>query len=114
MDGVRSVSDLPLPPRVLDLLRRPNPCVMATLAADGRPATVATWYLLEPDGWYTPVSLQGRVEPITDDVGLQEIRRLSTHDLGSPYGDRTSPRVATRLQIERWHAWSSLREEQPG
>jgi PPOX class probable F420-dependent enzyme len=39
------------PPRtVLDLLAQPNPAVMATLAADGRPVTVATWYLLEPDG----------------------------------------------------------------
>src|SRR3954470_14327325 len=39
----------PLPPRVLELLRRPNPAVMATVAADGRPVTVATWYLLEDD-----------------------------------------------------------------
>lgn len=132
-----------MPPRVLDLLRRPNPCVMATLAADGRPVTVATWYLLEDDGavllgldatrarlkhlrrdprvsltvlaaddWYTHVSLQGRVGPITEDVGLQEIDRLSTHYTGSPYPDREHPRVAVRLQVERWHAWGSLREEQ--
>ena len=40
----------PLPQNVLDLLAKPNPAVMATLAADGRPVTVATWYLLEPDG----------------------------------------------------------------
>src|ERR1700755_1363853 len=39
----------PLPERVLDLLRQPNPAVMATVAADGRPVTVATWYLLEND-----------------------------------------------------------------
>jgi PPOX class probable F420-dependent enzyme len=39
----------PLPQNVLDLLARPNPAVMATLAADGRAVTVATWYLLEPD-----------------------------------------------------------------
>jgi PPOX class probable F420-dependent enzyme len=39
-----------LPDRVLELLRRPNPAVMATVAADGRPVTVATWYLLEDDG----------------------------------------------------------------
>jgi PPOX class probable F420-dependent enzyme len=32
------------------MLRRPNPAVMATVAADGRPVTVATWYLLEDDG----------------------------------------------------------------
>jgi PPOX class probable F420-dependent enzyme len=40
----------PLPERVVDLLRQPNPSVMATVAADGRPVTVATWYLFEDDG----------------------------------------------------------------
>lgn len=137
--------DTPLPPRVLDLLRRPNPAVMATLAADGRPVTVATWYLFEEDGrvllgldasrarlkhlrrdprvsltvlaaddWYTHVSLQGRVGPITEDVGLSEIDKLSTHYTGAAYPNRESPRVATRLEVERWHAWGSLRAEQPG
>lgn len=40
----------PMPDAVLELLARPNPAVMATIADDGRPVTVATWYLLEPDG----------------------------------------------------------------
>lgn len=40
----------PLPEPVLEMFRRPNPAVMATVAADGRPVTVATWYLLEDDG----------------------------------------------------------------
>jgi PPOX class probable F420-dependent enzyme len=44
------VPSSPVPQNVLDLLAKPNPAVMATLAADGRPVTVATWYLLEPDG----------------------------------------------------------------
>jgi PPOX class probable F420-dependent enzyme len=44
------VPPAPLPKHVLELLARPNPAVMASLAADGRPVTVATWYLLEPDG----------------------------------------------------------------
>lgn len=39
----------PMPDKLLDMLAQPNPAVMATLAADGRPVTVATWYLLEPD-----------------------------------------------------------------
>ena len=39
----------PMPERVVELLRLPNPAVMATVAADGRPVTVATWYLLEDD-----------------------------------------------------------------
>jgi PPOX class probable F420-dependent enzyme len=40
----------PLPQQVVDLLRLPNPAVMATVTADGRPVTVATWYLFEDDG----------------------------------------------------------------
>lgn len=40
----------PLPADVADLLRRPNPAVMATIHPDGHPVTVATWYLLEDDG----------------------------------------------------------------
>jgi PPOX class probable F420-dependent enzyme len=40
----------PLPSSLRELLSRPNPAVMATVAADGRPVTVATWYLLEDDG----------------------------------------------------------------
>jgi PPOX class probable F420-dependent enzyme len=42
--------ELPMPPDVRDLLARPNPAVMATVAADGRPVTVATWYLLQDEG----------------------------------------------------------------
>ncbi len=40
----------PMPDDVAALLARPNPAVMATVAADGRPVTVATWYLVEEDG----------------------------------------------------------------
>src|SRR4029450_13921395 len=108
----------PLPDRVVDFLRRPNPAVMATVAADGRPITVATWYLLEDDGrillgldakrarlkhmradprisltvlapdWYTHVSLQGRVVSIADDAGLRDIDRLAPHYSGDPYPHR--------------------------
>ena len=44
------MSKAPMPERVVDLLRLPNPAVMGTVAADDRPVTVATWYLLEDDG----------------------------------------------------------------
>ncbi|MBB2921791.1 TIGR03618 family F420-dependent PPOX class oxidoreductase [Cellulomonas cellasea] len=40
----------PLPDDVAALLARPNAAVMATVASDGRPVTVATWYLVEEDG----------------------------------------------------------------
>ena len=42
--------DSPMPEQLRELLARPNPAVMATVAADGRPVTVATWYLFEDDG----------------------------------------------------------------
>jgi PPOX class probable F420-dependent enzyme len=130
----------PLPDRVVALLRLPNPAVMATVAADGRPVTVATWYLLEDDGrillgldakrarlkhmrtdprialtvlardWYTHVSLQGRVVSITDDVGLRDIDRLARHYTGNPYGNRERPRVSAQVEIDRWHAWGELRD----
>lgn len=45
-----SVSDMPLPETALAFLRKPNPAVMATVTSDGRPVSVATWYLIEDDG----------------------------------------------------------------
>jgi PPOX class probable F420-dependent enzyme len=39
-----------LPAEICHFLEQPNPAVMGTLAKDGRPVTVATWYLLEPSG----------------------------------------------------------------
>ncbi|AKZ59679.1 hypothetical protein SAM23877_6634 [Streptomyces ambofaciens ATCC 23877] len=44
------MSKPPLPPEAVDLLRRPNPCVMATLRSDGAPVSTPTWYLWENDG----------------------------------------------------------------
>jgi PPOX class probable F420-dependent enzyme len=40
----------PFPDHVRALLEEPNPAVVATLRSDGQPVSVATWYLLEPDG----------------------------------------------------------------
>jgi len=39
-----------IPEAVREFLTRPQPAVMATVAKDGRPVSVPTWYLLEPDG----------------------------------------------------------------
>jgi PPOX class probable F420-dependent enzyme len=128
----------PLPPHIADFLKLPNPAVMATVAADGRPVTVATWYLLEDDGrvllgldatrarlkhlradprvaltvlaesWYSHVSLQGRAVSITDDVGLADIDRLSRHYGGEAYRNRTSPRVSVQVEIDHWHGWGDF------
>jgi hypothetical protein len=40
----------PLPDDVLELLRRPNPAVVAVQMPSGHPMSVATWYLVEDDG----------------------------------------------------------------
>jgi PPOX class probable F420-dependent enzyme len=40
----------PFPDHVRAMLEEPNPAVVATLRSDGQPVSVATWYLLEPDG----------------------------------------------------------------
>ncbi|BCJ49968.1 PPOX class F420-dependent enzyme [Actinoplanes sp. NBRC 14428] len=130
----------PLPPKLTAFLRRPLPAVMATVAADGRPVTVATWYLLEDDGrillgldakrarlkhlhadprvsltvlapdWYSHVSVQGRAVSIADDTDLKDIDRLARHYLGEPYANRERPRMTVQVEIDRWHAWGELSE----
>ncbi len=126
--------DLQLTPEVVDLLRRPNPAVMATPRSDGAPVTVATWYLwdngrillsldaerarlahlrrdprvsltvIDGENWYRHVSLQGTVT-LSDDPDLADIDRLSRHYGGSPYPNRERPRVTAWLGIERVHVW---------
>src|SRR5689334_22530860 len=128
--------DAPLPEKIRALLAQPNPAVMATVAADGRPVTVATWYLVEDDGtllldldagrarlnhlrrdprvsltalsgedWYTHISVQGHVVSIADDEDLRDIDRLARLYTGSPYRNRSRPRVSVHVEIDRWHAW---------
>ncbi|MEV7792090.1 PPOX class F420-dependent oxidoreductase [Streptomyces sp. NPDC087512] len=55
------MSKPPLPPEAVDLLRRPNPCVMATLRQDGAPVSTPTWYLWEDDGRVLISLDEGRV-----------------------------------------------------
>ncbi|MEQ4208958.1 PPOX class F420-dependent oxidoreductase [Actinopolymorpha sp. B9G3] len=39
----------PLSPDVIELLKQPNPAVMATVRPDGTPVSVATWYLWDEE-----------------------------------------------------------------
>ena len=124
-----------LPDDVRDLLAKPNPAVIATLAQDGRPVSVATWYLLDGDrilvnmdegrkrldhlrrdprvsltaldeaGWYTHVSVQGRVVEMADDVDLEGIDRIARHYTGAPYRTRDRKRVNAWIEIDTWHGW---------
>ena len=124
-----------LPPELDDLLRRPNPAVVATLRPDGSPHTVATWYLwdgrrvllnmdesrarlrfmrrdprvaltvLDGESWYRHVSLFGRVTELVDDGELADIDRLARHYTGEPFRDREHRRVSARVEVDSWHTW---------
>ena len=134
------MSKPPLPPEAQELLRRPNPCVMATLRSDGAPVSTATWYLWQDgrvlinldagrvrlrhlrrdprvtltvlaDGdWYTHVTLIGRVAEMYDDEDLADIDRLAEQYTGKPYPERSRPRVSAWVEVERWHGWGDFKD----
>ncbi|QJS99933.1 PPOX class F420-dependent oxidoreductase [Streptomyces asoensis] len=134
------MSKPPLPPEAVELLGRPNPCVMATLRSDGTPVSTPTWYVwedgrvlisldegrvrlqhlrrdprvtltvLDSDNWYTHVTLIGRVTELHEDAGLADIDRISTHYTGKPYPDRVRSRVSAWIEIDRWHGWGALKD----
>jgi PPOX class probable F420-dependent enzyme len=131
----------PMPPEVVELLERPNPAVITTLRSDGQPVSVATWYVMDGDrilvnmdegrkrldylradprvsvtvldeaGWYTHVSMQGRVVEISVDEGRAGIDRISRHYTGEPYSNRERGRVNAWIEVDRWHGWGALRDE---
>lgn len=123
----------PLPSAVADLLRRPNPAVVATTRQDGRPVSAAVWYLwdgeevllsmgvtsprrrqLERDGrlsltvldsatWYRQVTLHCDLIEVRDDPGFEAIDRLSEHYEGVPYPARDTAHAAARLRPVEWN-----------
>ena len=127
----------PLPDEVRELLAKPNPSVITTVRPDGQPVSVATWYLLDGDrilvnmdearkrleyidhdhrvtltaldeaGWYTHVSLQGRVVEVRDDPSLADIDRLAMHYTGKPYRNRERKRVSAWIEVDTWHGWGA-------
>lgn len=132
----------PLPAPVQELLREPNPSVMATVRQDGAPVTAPTWYLWE-DGqillnldearvrlrhlrqdprvsltvlagqdWYSHVTLVGRIVSITADEDLRDIDRIARHYTGEPYADRVRPRVSARMAVERWYGWGQFKDNE--
>jgi PPOX class probable F420-dependent enzyme len=134
------MSEPPVPPEADALLRRPNPCVMATLKSDGTPVSTPTWYrwhdgrvlisldesrvrlrhlrrdprvtltVLDGDDWYTHVTLIGRVTEMHDDEGLADIDSISRHYTGEPYPDRVRARVSAWIEVDRWHGWGALKD----
>jgi PPOX class probable F420-dependent enzyme len=134
------MSKPPLPPEAEALLCRPNPCVMATLRSDGTPVSTATWYawkdgrvlinldegrvrlkhlrrdprvtltVLADDNWYTHITLIGRVTEMYDDKDLADIDLLSRHYIGKPYPNRVRPRVSAWIEVDRWHGWGEMKD----
>jgi PPOX class probable F420-dependent enzyme len=124
-----------IPDDVVEMLKRPNPAVMATVRPDGSPVSVPTWYLwedgrillnldagrrrlehiradprislsvLDRDSWYRHVSVRGTVT-LEDDPDLSVIDRIALHYNGEPYPDRDRPRVSAWLDIEAVHVWA--------
>jgi PPOX class probable F420-dependent enzyme len=124
----------PLPPKLDEFLKQPNPSVIASLRADGSPHTAATWYLwedgkvlvnmedsrkrlehlrrdprvsitvLDKDLWYRHVTLSGRAT-LKDDPELEDIDRLCRHYMGDAYSNREDARISAWIEVESWHSW---------
>ena len=106
---------MPLPDGLLDLLRRPSPCFLASLMPDGSPQMTQTWVdtdgtnvlintveghqkvrnmrrdprvalnVADPDDPSNYVEVRGRVVGITTDGAVEHIETLAQRYLGGPY-----------------------------
>jgi PPOX class probable F420-dependent enzyme len=104
-----------LPSGLLDLLKRPSPCLIATTNEDGSPQLTQTWVdtdgthilintvegyrklrnirrdprvavsVLDPDDPSTYYSVQGTVVETSSERGPESIERLSQKYTGGPY-----------------------------
>lgn len=139
------MSKPPLPDEAVAMLKKANPAVITTLGPDGQPVSTPTWYLwddgrvlvnmdegrkrlehirrdprvsltvLDEAGWYTHISIIGRVAETRPDEGLADIDRLARQYMGKDYPMRDRDRVSAWIEIERWHGWGTLKDNsQPG
>jgi PPOX class probable F420-dependent enzyme len=134
------MSKPPLPDDAVAMLSKANPAVMTTLRPDGQPVSTATWYVwddgrvlvnldegrkrleylrndprvtltvLDADGWYTHVSIIGRVVELVPDEDLSGIDRISTQYTGKPYPRRDRARFSAWIEVDRWHGWGELKD----
>ncbi len=125
----------PIPPEIVEFLRKPNPAVVATIRPDGSPHSVATWYdwvdglillnmaatrarlghirrdprvsltVLDEDSWYSHVTLTGVVERLEDDPELADIDRLALRYQGNRFRNREAARVSAWMRCEHWYRW---------
>ena len=105
----------PLPTELLDLLRRPSPCFIATVMPDGSPQLTQTWVttdgehvvvnvvdglqkarniardprvavnIVDPDDASRHYAVRGRVIASTTEGGAESIDEISQKYLGMPY-----------------------------
>lgn len=79
----------PVPEQALDLLRQPNPAVIAMVMPSGHPMSVATWYLVEDDGTVL----------VNMDAGRARLAWIEQH-----------PHVSlTAMKEEEWYTHVSVR-----
>ncbi|MBI3213709.1 MAG: PPOX class F420-dependent oxidoreductase [Mycobacterium sp.] len=118
----------PLPAGLLDLLRRPSPCFIATLMPDGSPQLTQTWVttdgehvvinivegsqksrniardtrvsvnVVDPDNVFRYYAVRGRVVDVTTEGGAESIDEISHKYLGIPYPNFTG-RPETRVLL---------------
>ncbi|WP_235892640.1 PPOX class F420-dependent oxidoreductase [Mycolicibacterium hodleri] len=119
----------PLPEGLLDLLRKPSPCFIATLMPDGSPQLTETWVttdgenvvinivggmqkarnidrdprvavnVVDPDNVNRFYAVRGRVVSTTTEGGRESIDEISHKYLGIPYPNFTGNPDETRLLI---------------
>jgi PPOX class probable F420-dependent enzyme len=111
-----------VPTPLLDLLRRPSPCFIATLMPDGSPQLTQTWVttdgehvvinivdgmqkarnvardgrvavnIVDPDDVFRYYAVRGRVIAMTTEGGAESIDEISQKYLGMPYPSPASRR----------------------
>jgi PPOX class probable F420-dependent enzyme len=134
------MSKPPLPDEAVAMLKKANPAVITTLRPDGQPVSTPTWYLwddgrilvnmdegrkrlehirhdprvtltvLDEAGWYTHISVIGRVAETRPDEGLADIDKLARQYMGNDYPMRDRDRVSAWIEIDRWHGWGALKD----
>ena len=110
---------VPLPDGLIDLLRKPSPCFVATLMPNGSPQLTQTWVttdgtnvvinivdghqkarnfardprvalnIVDPDNVFRFYAVRGRVISMTTEGGLDSINEISQKYLGIPYPNFT-------------------------
>jgi PPOX class probable F420-dependent enzyme len=129
----------PLPPALVEFVETARPAVIGTVRPNGTPTTTPTWYewhdghvllsmvtggpreqnvranpsvalTILGEDWYDHVSLRGPVVEIRPDEGLADLDRLSQRYWGEPYPKRELVCVSVIVEVQRWHAWGTPRE----